>query len=93
MTTSHAYTLDIETEADNDLLYWLHARGYAAGILDHAEDVDLPEGSEIFRRLGFCEPSAWQVHDEYADDPGAFMACCGSSALYENCQSFIDSIV
>lgn len=86
-----AYTVKIENERDQITLEWLNARGYDATFCDVATFQGRDDGGRYVYTL--TEPEAWEVKEEYEDDPGAFLACNGSDTLNSALLGFIDSIV
>ena len=86
------YRIPALTHTEYETLRWLAARGYDGGILKAAGVAkELPDGGAVLGVIS--EPDAWEIQENIANDPHAFLASCGSHGLAEKLTTFLSRIV
>ena len=80
------------TKTEYATLVWLSERGYDAGILKTAGiEKELFDGTVVLGSIP--EHKAWEIKENYDQDPNAFLTSCGSEGLKEKLYAFMDRIV
>jgi hypothetical protein len=90
-TTKYAYEVTL-TENEEKTLVWLSHHGYDSGFYEASSSIIADETEENMT-YKFTEHDAWNVLDEYNDDPDAFLACSSNHSLNEKLINFIQGII